>query len=112
MVRYREDLPPEQDGQYNLSKALTLTLHSDIQESQTVSEETNIALDCPYCGESIYAPLNWFKKTYFTCPHCNQGLTAGQFGAIIAGLEEEMAASVDEMVHGQSCGGCCSKPKS
>lgn len=74
--------------------------------------ETNLALDCPYCGEQIYESLNWFKKTYSTCPHCDKGLAAGQFAAAVTDLEQAMEANIEEMVHGQSEGGCCGKKSS
>ncbi|MCK4510061.1 MAG: hypothetical protein KAU27_16040 [Desulfuromonadales bacterium] len=70
---------------------------------------TNISLDCPYCGESIYESLEWFKKSYSTCPSCDEGLVAGQFTAMIAELEQEMDANIEEMVNGQPNSGCCGK---
>ena len=73
--------------------------------------EPNIALDCPYCRETIYAALSWFKQTYSSCPHCEQGLAAGQFAAVIADLEQAMDESIEELLHGPASGGCCgSKP--
>ena len=69
--------------------------------------ETKIALDCPYCGESIYETLDWFKKSYSTCPVCDKGLVAGQFAAVIKDLEQAMNESIEEMLHGQPHGGCC-----
>ena len=71
--------------------------------------ETNIALDCPYCGVSIYETLEWFKKTYSTCPSCDKGLAATQFSKVITDIEQAMEDSVEEMVNGQqpSGGGCC-----
>lgn len=74
--------------------------------------DTNIALDCPYCGELIYESLSWFKKTYSTCPSCNRGLAANQFSAIISDLEKSMEESIEEMVLGQQHGGCCGKKSS
>lgn len=71
--------------------------------------EPNIALDCPSCGESIYAALSWFRQTYTSCPHCQQGLAAGQFEALIAGLEEAMEESIEELLYGPASGGCCGK---
>ena len=68
--------------------------------------EPNIALDCPSCRETIYAALSWFKQTYSSCPHCGQGLAAGQFAAIIADLEQAMDQSIEELLHGPT-GGCC-----
>jgi hypothetical protein len=72
-----------------------------------VSAEPKIALDCPYCGASIYETLSWFKKTYSTCPSCDKGLAADQFSAVLADLEQAMDASIEEMVHGTSHGCCC-----
>lgn len=74
--------------------------------------EPKIALDCPGCGESIYEPLSWFKQTYSTCPACENGLAAGQFGTVIAELEQAMDKNTEEMLYGQPQGGCCSKPPS
>lgn len=74
--------------------------------------ETNIALDCPYCGEPIYESLKWFKKTYSTCPHCDKGLAAGQFATVITDLEQAMEESIEEMVHGHTEGSCCGKKSS
>lgn len=74
--------------------------------------ETYIALDCPYCGVSIYESLNWFKKTYSTCPSCEKGLSASQFATVIADLEQAMETCIEEMVHGQPHGGCCGKSSS
>jgi len=71
--------------------------------------EPNIALDCPSCRESIYAALSWFKQTYSTCPHCQQGLAASQFEANIAALEQAMEESIEELLHGPKGGGCCGK---
>jgi hypothetical protein len=78
-----------------------------------VPTDTNIALDCPYCGESIYEALSWFKKTYSTCPNCDRGLAASQFSAVISDLEKSMEESIEEMVLGQQQGGsCCGKKSS
>lgn len=74
--------------------------------------ETNIALDCPYCGESIYESLDWFKKTFSTCPCCDNGLSAGQFATAISELEQAMDASIEEMLHGQPHSSCCGKKSS
>ena len=71
--------------------------------------EPNIALDCPCCREPIYAALSWFRQTYSTCPHCRQGLAAGQFEARIADLEQAMDESVEEMLYGPAGAGCCGK---
>jgi hypothetical protein len=77
-----------------------------------VHTETKIALDCPYCYESIYETLDWFKKSYFTCPACGKGLAAGQFAAVIEDLEQSMEESIEEMLYGQPHGGCCGKKSS
>lgn len=69
--------------------------------------EEMIALDCPYCGVTIHQPLSWFKKTYSTCPACDNGLAASQFETTITLLEQAMDDSIDEMVHGTLQGGCC-----
>ena len=74
--------------------------------------EPKITLDCPYCNEPIYETLNWFKKTYFTCPACDQGLAADQFATVVADLEEAMDASIEEMIHGQPHSGCCGNKSS
>ncbi len=75
-------------------------------------EEIMIALDCPYCGESIYEALSWFKQTYSTCPSCDKGLAAGQFAAVVADLEQAMEDRVEELVNGQPNTGCCCKKSS
>ena len=74
--------------------------------------ETKITLDCPYCCESIYETLAWFKKSYGTCPHCDKGLADSQFSAVIVDLEQSMDESIEEMVHGKPQGGCCGKKSS
>jgi len=74
--------------------------------------EPNIALDCPYCHEPIYAALSWFKQTYSSCPHCRQGLAAGQFEASIDDLEQAMDESIEEMLYGPVSCGCCGKQSS
>ena len=75
--------------------------------------ETNIALDCPCCGESIYESLSWFKKTYSTCPICDKGMSANQFASLISDLEKAMEENVEEMVNGRpQGGGCCGSKKS
>lgn len=76
-------------------------------------DEPKIALDCPYCGASIFEPLSWFKKTYSTCPACDKGLAAGQFAAIIADLEQVMDENIEEMLYGPSSHtSCCGKDSS
>ena len=74
--------------------------------------EPKIALDCPCCCESIYETLSWFKKTYSTCPACENGLAAGQFGSLIADLEQAMDENIEEMLHGQPHTSCCGKESS
>lgn len=73
-----------------------------------MSAEPNIALDCPYCHASIYAAPDWFKQPYGTCPHCEQGLAAGQFAEAIAALEQAMDDRIDEMLYDQPHS-CCGK---
>lgn len=73
---------------------------------------TAIALDCPYCKEPIYETLDWFKKSYSTCPACDKGLVAGQFEAVVADLEQAMEESIDEMIHGRTSSGCCGSKSS
>lgn len=70
-----------------------------------------IALDCPNCARAIYQPLDWFKKTYATCPHCGSGVAAGQFAPLVGALEQEFDAAVEEMLGGRAgaAGGCCGK---
>lgn len=77
-----------------------------------MSTESHIALDCPYCKEAIYQALSWFKQTYSTCPHCEQGLAASQFENAIADLEQAMDESIEELIYGQPSGGCCGKKSS
>ena len=74
--------------------------------------DENIALDCPYCSKPIYEALAWFKKSYAACPHCEQGLVADQFSAVISDLEQTMAESVEEMLYDQPQGGCCGEKSS
>jgi hypothetical protein len=68
--------------------------------------DEQIALECPYCREELYQSLSWFKQTYFTCPACAGGLSAGQFETLVKELEEAFEATVEEMVQGapQGCG--------
>jgi len=77
-----------------------------------VYKETEISLDCPYCSESIFEALSWFKKSYTTCPHCEQGLAADQFSAVVADFERAMEESIEEMVNGKPKGGCCGSKSS
>jgi len=74
-----------------------------------MSAETKIALDCPYCHAPIYAASDWFKQSYATCPHCDQGLAAGQFASAIAELEQAMDDRIDEMLYGKPHNHCCGK---
>ena len=69
--------------------------------------DAKIALDCPYCHKAIYASISWFKQTYSTCPHCEQGLAAGQFETAIIDLEQAMDESIEELLNGppQTCCG-------
>lgn len=71
--------------------------------------EENVALECPYCKGTIYEPLSWFKKSYSTCPFCNNGLSAGQFAQVIADLEEAMDARIDELMTPAPPQGCACK---
>ncbi len=71
--------------------------------------EPKITLDCPSCGAALYEMLSWFKKTYSTCPSCDNGLAASQFVTVIAQLEEAMDSNIDEMLHGQPHTSCCGK---
>ncbi len=67
-----------------------------------------IALDCPYCQEEIFQPLQWFKQPYFTCPACDGGLAADQFAPLVVAIEEALEARVADMLRGEaSCGGGC-----
>jgi transcription initiation factor IIE alpha subunit len=72
-----------------------------------VYKEEGITLECPYCQEELYQPLDWFKQTYFTCPACGGGLAAGQFEALVSELEQAFEASVEQMLRGEPSGGCC-----
>ena len=67
-----------------------------------------IALCCPNCREAIYRPLPWFRQAYGTCPHCGGGVAAGQFAELLAAVEAEFDAQIEELLSGRSCsGGCC-----
>lgn len=74
--------------------------------------ETKIALACPYCNETIYATISWFKKTYSTCPACDKGLAAGQFATVISDLEHAMDENIEEMINGAPQSGCCGNKSS
>jgi hypothetical protein len=80
-----------------------------IQENKIVYVEPKITLDCPSCGAAIYETLGWFKKTYSTCPVCDNGLAASQFSTVISQLEEAMDSNIDEMLYGQPHSSCCGK---
>jgi len=69
--------------------------------------EEKISLDCPCCGESIYQPVSWFKKTYSTCPACDAGLASGQFEAAVREIEKALDDHVEDILYGQSSSGCC-----
>jgi hypothetical protein len=71
--------------------------------------EPKIALDCPCCGEPIFEPLSWFKKTYSTCPACDNGLSAGQFTTVLADFEQALDENIEEMINGQAHSNCCGK---
>jgi hypothetical protein len=77
-----------------------------------VTTDPQIVLDCPSCHKAIYASISWFKQTYSTCPHCEQGVAASQFEATIADLEQAMDESIEEMLHGQAQAGCCGSKSS
>lgn len=83
-----------------------------MKEYNDLFTETNIALECPYCNETIYETLSWFKKAYSTCPNCDQGLVDRQFTTVLSELEQSMEESIEEMIHGQSGSGCCGKKSS
>ncbi|WP_321365964.1 hypothetical protein [uncultured Desulfuromusa sp.] len=74
-----------------------------------MSLDPKINLACPYCDESIYETLNWFKKPYSTCPACDKGLAAGQFADIINALEQAMDTRIEEMMNDASHTTCCGK---
>ena len=74
--------------------------------------ERKISLECPYCNSAIYRPLSWFRRSYSTCPACDQGLAAGQFDGAVAEIEQELDAQIDEMVLGRAKSGCCGKKSS
>lgn len=77
-----------------------------------MSVVTKITLDCPYCNEAIYESLTWFKKSYFTCPACDKGLSAGQFATIISNLERSVEANIEEMINGAQHSSCCGNKSS
>lgn len=73
-----------------------------------MSSQEMIALPCPACGEPIYRPLAWFRRTYGTCPHCGGGLSAEQFAPLVSAAEQAFDDHIDEMlgVSAQGCSGC------
>lgn len=74
--------------------------------------ERKISLECPYCKTDIYRPLSWFRRSYSTCPACEQGLAAGQFDVAVAEIEQELDAQIEAMIVGRSKEGCCGKKSS
>ena len=75
-------------------------------------EESKIALDCPYCGESIYQTVAWFKKNYSTCPACDKGLSADQFAVAINALEQAFDQNIEALLTKEAHqGGCCGSKK-
>ncbi len=74
-----------------------------------MTNEEKISLDCPCCGEAIYRPVSWFKKTYSTCPACEAGLASGQFAADIEKIEKAFDDHIEELLHGESSSGCCGR---
>lgn len=75
--------------------------------------QSKIALDCPFCGESIYQPPSWFKKAFSTCPACDKPIPADKFDALLHELEQALDQNVDEMISGgqPQAGGCCGSKK-
>jgi len=80
-----------------------------IRKNKPVSLEPKINLACPYCNESIYETLSWFKKPYSTCPACDKGLAAGQFTSVISELEQAMDARIEEIIDDAPHTSCCGK---
>jgi transcription initiation factor IIE alpha subunit len=77
-----------------------------------VQAESKIALDCPYCGESIYQAVAWFKNSYSTCPACDKGLSANQFDAAINALEQAFDQNIEALLAEEPPqGGCCGSKK-
>ncbi|MDW7645834.1 MAG: hypothetical protein SCI25_12445 [Desulfuromonadales bacterium] len=72
-----------------------------------MTKEETVALECPYCRNTIHRPLSWFKQPYFTCPACAGGLTENQFAPIVRDLEQAFEQTIDEMVHPKPACGCC-----
>ncbi len=72
-----------------------------------------ISLECPYCGQEIYQPLEWFKNSYFTCPACGNGLADGQFAAAVDAIEQALDAGIENILYGKSdASSCCGKKSS
>lgn len=65
-----------------------------------------IALDCPYCRQEIFRPLDWFRQTWFTCPHCAGGLGAGQFEERVREIDDAIEERIAEMINGPPGCGC------
>lgn len=65
-----------------------------------------VALDCPYCRQEIYRPLDWFRQSWFTCPHCAGGLGAGQFESLVLAIDAAIEAHIAEMIAGPTGCGC------
>jgi len=78
-------------------------------EKKLLPFEPKLTLNCPYCGESILETLGWFKKTYSTCPYCENGLAASQFSTILADLEQAMDENIEKMLFGSVPTSCCGK---
>lgn len=72
-----------------------------------MSHEEMISLECPYCQNELYHPLEWFKEPDFSCPVCGKGLTAEVFSATIHALEEAMEICHAEMFKGEAPSACC-----
>ena len=74
-----------------------------------MTKEESVALECPYCRDTIHRPLSWFKQSYFTCPACGGGLTEDQFASVVHDLEQSFDAAIDEMIQTKPACGCCHK---
>ncbi len=72
-----------------------------------MKNESQIALDCPLCGESIYQALSWFRQSYPTCTHCGKTLAPGQFDKLIHNLEQAFDSNIDDMLSSAKKSGCC-----
>jgi len=78
-----------------------------------MSDQTKIALDCPWCGASIYQLPSWFKKAYSTCPACDQPIPAEKFDTLLHELEQGFDATIDALLSDEqpTSGGCCGSKK-